>query len=107
MLFRDVVLAGLAHVLPDEVVSSTDLENRLLPLYSRLGLRVGRLELMTGIRERRFFAPGTRPSSIAAQAGEAALRASGIDRARVGLLVHASVCRDFLEPATASIVHRA
>ncbi|HTF89888.1 MAG TPA: 3-oxoacyl-ACP synthase III [Planctomycetota bacterium] len=107
MRFRDVVVAGMAHVLPDEVVTSTELESRLLPLYSRLGLRVGRLELMTGIRERRFFAKGTLPSSIASRAGEVALRESALARERIGLIVHASVCRDGLEPSTASVVHRA
>src|SRR5690349_9081600 len=60
MRFREVAVAGLAHVLPDDVVTSEELETRLAPLYARHGLRVGRLELMTGIRERRFFARGTR-----------------------------------------------
>jgi 3-oxoacyl-[acyl-carrier-protein] synthase-3 len=66
---------------------------------------VGRIELMTGIRERRFFPPGTRPSAVAAAAGAAAIGRSGIERGRIGTLIHASVCRDFLEPATASVVH--
>jgi 3-oxoacyl-[acyl-carrier-protein] synthase-3 len=76
-------------------------------VYERLRLRVGRLELMTGIRARRFFPPGHRPSAAAAAAGAKALYASSIDRTAIGCLVHASVCRDFLEPATASVVHRA
>jgi 3-oxoacyl-[acyl-carrier-protein] synthase-3 len=33
--------------------------------------------------------------------------ASGIDRRQFGLLIHGSVCRDQLEPATASTVHHA
>ncbi|MBK8181164.1 MAG: 3-oxoacyl-ACP synthase III [Planctomycetes bacterium] len=107
MRFHQVALAGQAHVLPEERVPSEQLETRLLSLYERLGLRVGRLELMTGIRERRFFPAGTLPSSVAARAGRAALESSGIDPGRIGLLVHASVCRDFLEPSTASVVHRA
>jgi 3-oxoacyl-[acyl-carrier-protein] synthase-3 len=105
MRFREVVVAGQAHVLPEQVLGSSELEQRLEPLYKRLGLHVGRLELMTGIRERRFFAPHTRPSDVAARAGLAAIEASGISRGRIGLLIHASVCRDFLEPATASVVH--
>lgn len=102
-------IEALAHVLPEDVVPSEALEERLAPVYERLRLRVGRLELMTGIRERRFFPPGTRPSDAAARAGEAALGAASpdFDRGRVGCLVHAAVCRDFLEPATASVVHRA
>jgi acyl-CoA:acyl-CoA alkyltransferase len=101
------VLAGLAHELPPEVVTSAAIEDRLAPLYVRLGLVPGRLELMTGIRERRFWPEPVRPSKIAALAGEKALLASGLDRGRIGALVHASVCRDFLEPATASVVHHA
>lgn len=107
MRFESVHLESFAHVLPETVVTSGEIEDRLAPLYEHLKLSSGRLELMSGIRERRFFAPRTRPSTIASRAGERALAASGVDRARVGLLIHASVCRDFLEPATASVVHRA
>jgi len=105
MRFQRVALASIEYVLPDERVRSEELERRLAPLYERLRLREGRFELMTGIVERRHFPPGTRPSSVAARAGRAALAASGSIAERVGLLIHASVCRDFLEPATASVVH--
>jgi len=105
MRFEEVCLEGLAHVLPERVVRSEELEERLGPLYERLKLRAGRLELMTGIAERRFWPAGTRPSAVAAQAGERALSESGVAREEIGFLVHASVCRDFLEPATASVVH--
>jgi 3-oxoacyl-[acyl-carrier-protein] synthase-3 len=105
MLFDDVRIAASAYELPDEVVTSAQLERRLAPTYGRLGLSVGRLELMTGIRERRSWPAGTRPSEAAAAAGEKALAASGLERAEVGCLIHASVCRDYLEPATASLVH--
>ena len=60
---------------------------------------------MTGIRERRHCAASTRPSSLAIAAAEEALH--GIDRSTIGVVVHASVCRDFLEPATASVVQGA
>jgi 3-oxoacyl-[acyl-carrier-protein] synthase-3 len=105
--FDDVCIEAFAHVLPDRVVTSAEIEDRLAPLYERLRVSPGRLEMMSGIRERRFFDKGTRPSSIAAAAGERALIRSGIERARIGCLVHAAVCRDFLEPATASVVHHA
>lgn len=104
---RPVHLEAVGLHLPEEVVSSEALEGRLSPLLERLGLSVGRLELSSGIRERRFFPAGTRPSAIATAAGRDALLRAGFDPARLGLLIHASVCRDFLEPATASVVHRA
>ena len=105
MRFESVHIEALGHALPEERVTSDALEEAIAPVYEALGLHVGRLELMSGIRERRFWPPGTRPSSVAAVAGEQALARSGIDRGRLGCLVHASVCRDFLEPATASVVH--
>lgn len=105
MHFHRVCLESFGYTLPDEVVTTAELERRLAPLYERLRLPEGRLELMTGIRERRFFPPGTRPSEISIRSAERAIRSSGIDRPLFGALVHGSVCRDFLEPATACRVH--
>ncbi|HPF15136.1 MAG TPA: 3-oxoacyl-ACP synthase III, partial [Planctomycetota bacterium] len=105
MKFRAVRIASLGYALPDQRVSSLEIEARIEPLYRRLGLSQGRLELMSGIAERRLWPKGTRPSSVASQAGERALLAAGIDRQRIGLVVHGAVCRDFMEPATASVVH--
>ena len=105
MRFRSVHIESLACALPEERVRSEAIEERLAPVYERLGLSTGRLELMTGIAERRFWPPGTRPSTVAAEAGRQALERAGFGRERIGRLVHASVSRDFLEPATASVVH--
>ncbi len=107
MRFQHVCVETLCYRLPDEIVTSEDIERRLAPVYDRLGLPAGRLELMTGIRERRFFPPGTLPGHISAQTARDAVQASGLDPAHFGLLVHGSVCRDQLEPATASSVHHA
>jgi len=105
MRFNNVCIEAVACHLPENVVTSEDLENRMAPLYERLKLSVGRLELMSGIRERRFWDEGVLPSEVGAIAGERAIEKSGIDRSRIGCLISASVCRDFLEPATASVVH--
>jgi len=106
MRYRRVCVEGFAHVLPPHVVTSDEIERRLAPTYERLGLPEGRLELMTGIRERRFFDRGTRPGSVSAETAKSLIEASGIDRRDVGLLLHGSVCRDQMEPATACGVHR-
>jgi 3-oxoacyl-[acyl-carrier-protein] synthase-3 len=60
---------------------------------------------MTGIRERRFFPPGARPSTVSIESARKANETSGIDTRYFGAVVHGSVCRDFLEPATACRVH--
>ena len=105
MKYQNVCLEAFGYTLPEEVVSSDQLEARLEPLYSRLRLPSGRLELMTGIRERRFWPQGTLPSEKSVESAGRALRVWDVDRRHVGALIHASVCRDFLEPATACGVH--
>ena len=105
MHYRRVCLESFGYALPEEIVTTAELERRLAPLYERLRLPEGRLELMTGIRERRFFPPGTRPSTVSIQSARKAIVASGIDPRQFGALIHGSVCRDFLEPATACRVH--
>ena len=92
-------------MLPDEVISSDDIESELKPLYDRLRLPEGRLELMTGIRERRLWPKGMLPSEKSIESAQLAIEAASIDRSDIGALIHASVCRDRLEPATACRVH--
>jgi 3-oxoacyl-[acyl-carrier-protein] synthase III len=107
MQFRNVCLESFGYVLPDEIVTSDALEARLAPLYDRLRLPPGRLELMTGIRQRRFFPRGASIGRTSAASGRHALAAAGLDPRHIGALVHGSVCRDYLEPATACSVHHA
>jgi len=105
LYFKNVCLEGLATHLPNNIVTSENLEKRLSPIYDSLKLPYGRLEMMTGIKERRFWNKGVSPSEVATKAGEKAINNSGVDRSKIGCLINASVCRDFLEPATASLVH--
>jgi acyl-CoA:acyl-CoA alkyltransferase len=107
MRYKCVFLEAFGYTLPEEIVTSDQLEERLAPAYARLRLPPGRLELMTGIRERRFFPPGTMPGQVSIESGRKAVAAAGIDPQHIGALVHGSVCRDYLEPATACGVHHA
>ncbi|HTZ22145.1 MAG TPA: 3-oxoacyl-ACP synthase III [Opitutaceae bacterium] len=106
MRFDHVCLESIATVLPDEIWTSAGMEERLRPLYERLKLPFGRLELMTGIRERRVWPEGRRPSEAGAAAGKAVLARSRIAPGQIELFIHAAVSRDMLEPATASFAHR-
>lgn len=105
MKYTRVGLLGFGYELPPRVISSSELEERLEPVYRRLKLPAGRLELMTGIKERRCWDKDTRPSHGAALAAAKALTAAGISTNEVECLIFTSVSRDLLEPATASIVH--
>lgn len=105
MQFENVCIESLGHTLPESIVTSDEIENRLSPLYERLKLPAGRLELMTGIAERRFWPSGTLISDISVSSCQSALQAADISPEQIGLLIHGSVCRDHLEPATACRVH--
>ena len=105
MNFTRVGIEAMAYALPSKVVTSDELEACLSPLYDKLNLQYGRLELMTGIRERRFWPSSHLPSQASAEAGRKLLE-NGIGSKQIDMLVHSSVCRDRLEPATASYVHR-
>src|SRR3989449_11590688 len=61
--------------------------------------------MMGGIRERRFWDDGVNPSDAAAMAGRKALAQAGILGDEIECILNCSVSRDFLEPATASVVH--
>jgi 3-oxoacyl-[acyl-carrier-protein] synthase-3 len=104
MRYRSVRLASLGHELPPHVITSATLEDALAPVYAKLGLHPGRIELLSGVRERRFWDVGTSPSSVSVRSAATAVERSGLDPKRIGAVIHASVCRDFLEPATANVV---
>jgi acyl-CoA:acyl-CoA alkyltransferase len=97
-----VFIEGFHYLKPPKFLSSLAIEEEIIRLYERLSLSPGRLELMTGIKERGFWPLGTKPSTIASSAAEPLLKQND----EIDLLIHASVCRDFLEPATASVVHQ-
>lgn len=105
MRYENVCVEAFGYHLPDEIVTTADLERRLEPLYRRLRLPEGRLELMSGIRERRFWPRDFLPSQASVISADRAIQAAGIDRREIGALIHGSVCRDYVEPATAAGVH--
>lgn len=106
MRFENVCIEALAVAMPEEVWTSAHIEEQLRPLYERLKLPEGRLELMSGIRERRMWPAGTRPSDASAAAGRAVLAKSSFRAEDIELFIHAAVSRDMLEPATAAFAHR-
>ncbi len=105
MKYSRVCLHSFGYELPPNEVSSTDIEQQLAPVYERLKLPAGRLELMSGISSRRFWDPGTLPSHGATLAGRKALIASGVPVEEIDFLAFTSVSRDMMEPATAAFVH--
>lgn len=105
MQFKNVSILALAHLDAPHRVTSASLSDRLADTHARLGMRPDVLQSASGIAARRYWDEGVQPSEAAAIAAEKALAQSGIDRSRIGILVNTSVCRDYIEPSTACLVH--
>ncbi len=105
MRFSKVAILSVAHVDAPTVVRSEEIEERLAPTMQRLGIQPDLLRVLSGILERRTWVNGEPPSDVATRAAERAIARAGIDRERLGILVNTSVCRDYLEPSTACLVH--
>lgn len=101
MNYNNVYLDSICYELPPVVVTSHEIEQRLAPLYKKLHIQQGQLQALTGIRERRWWLPGTPLSQGAINAGKKALQQSGINAADIEALVYTGVCRELYEPATA------
>ena len=105
MKFENVSVLSVTHVDAPHKVTSEEIERQLAPTIERLDIRPDLLRNLTGIMERRVWDEGIQPSEAAAMAGEKAIEAAGVDRSKIGILINTSVCRDYLEPSTACIVH--
>jgi hypothetical protein len=84
MRYRNVCIEAFGYTLPDEIVTSQQIEAQLAPLYGRLRLAEGRLELMTGIRERRFWPRDMLPSTASVASAQQAMETAGIEARQIG-----------------------
>lgn len=105
MYFDNVSVLSLAYVDPPHAASSASIEAELSHNMQRFGMRPNLIEGLTGIRERRWWDPGTQPSEVATLAAARALEAAALPPTKVGVLISSSVCKDYIEPAVAALVH--
>jgi acyl-CoA:acyl-CoA alkyltransferase len=96
MQYKKVCVESFGYELPNNIVTSVSLEERLAPVYEKLSLPYGRLEMMTGIRERRFWDDGVSPSQASMKAAEKAISRSGVNKQDIGCLLHTSVSQQRL-----------
>lgn len=104
MRWKNVSIEAVAHVLPAEVVTSASMETRFADTLRRLGMPPGQVEKLSGVKERRWWEPGTLPSVVSTMAAERALAKAGLAPGEVQALINTSVSRDYLEPATAAMI---
>jgi 3-oxoacyl-[acyl-carrier-protein] synthase-3 len=105
MDFENLSIMSVRHVDAPNRVTSAEIQSELSETMERLGIPSNLLEAVAGIHERRFWDEGTQPSDAAAMAAKEVLQETGIDQDRIGVLINTSVCRDYIEPSTACLVH--
>jgi acyl-CoA:acyl-CoA alkyltransferase len=103
--FEHVSVLSLASVDAPIRVASASLEARLAKTLTRLGFARDIVTSLTGIVERRVWEQGTTPSQAATRAAERALETARVERSRIGVLISTSVCKDYIEPSVAALVH--
>ena len=104
MDLSNISLIDIDYCEPDQFLSTDELENKLSKVYENLKLPFGRVEMQTGIKSRGIY-HSKKPSDIATRAAQNLFNNNKIKKEQIDLLIHASVCRDFLEPSTASVIH--
>ena len=101
MKYRNVFLQSIGYELPEQVITTKDLEERISPVYKKLKIPSGQLEFLTGIKERRWWPQNFQVSDGASAAAKKALAKAQISPKDVDILIYGGVCRDYIEPATA------
>src|SRR4029453_18124345 len=93
-------VASVGSFIPERGTSWEEIE-------ARLGLEEGWIERRTGIHRRPTASPDQATSDLAVRAAEAAIKASGINRNELGLVLLPTSTPDHLLPPTAPLVaHR-
>lgn len=95
--FRRVAPLGVGAALPDTVVTTAEIEERL-------GLDPGWLVKRTHIVERRILGPGERLTDLALLAAERALDDAGVPGAEVDFVIGACLQSDDIAPSMAAVV---
>lgn len=96
---RRLALLGSGHALPQQRLSSAELD-------LRLGLATGTVERIGGVRSRAFANADETAASLATKAAQRALEAAGLTAAQLDCVVAASGTMDQGMPCNAALIHR-
>ncbi|MER7274500.1 3-oxoacyl-[acyl-carrier-protein] synthase III C-terminal domain-containing protein [Dactylosporangium sp. NPDC000244] len=101
---RITALGGVAVHLPEDRLSSRDVERRVAALSDGFAPPVGLIRRLTGVEHRYLMPADWQASDLAVAAAQKVLADTGTGPADVDLLIFASASQDMVEPATAHIV---
>ena len=86
-MYSKVRIDGFQAHLPDNILSSHEVEDLLKPAYDKLNLSKGRLEMFTGIKERRYWPLDKTPSQASAEAGQKLIDRLSIDKKEIDIVI--------------------
>ena len=86
MKYKNVFLQSIGYELPEQVITTKDLEERISPVYKKLKIPSGQLEFLTGIKERRWWPQNFQVSDGASAAAKKALAKAQISPKDVDIL---------------------
>ena len=95
-------LLSIAGWAPENIRTSQEIERTLIDSPHPFSIDI---EARTGIRERRFRDPKMRIVDMALEACKKAIDQSGVNPKEIDLIIYCGVCREFTEPATATLIH--
>ena len=96
------VAQAVGSYLPEKVMTNKELEE--LVGFKKHGIKSGMIEMIYGVKERRYAALDQQASDLAAYAAQEALCKAGIAADDIDMLIFSAVTQDVAEPATAHIV---
>ncbi len=105
MLHNNVNIESIEYVLPPYVITTEWIFKQLRPLLDRLNIPTEGVRAASGIEERRFWEKGITITEAATLSARKALEASGLRKEQIGCLISTSVCKDYIEPSMASLIH--
>jgi 3-oxoacyl-(acyl-carrier-protein) synthase III len=97
------VITGIGHHLPEQVVTSTEVEQRAENPETGFHMPAGMIEFLSGIQERRYAPEDAASSDLATAAGLRALENAGVHPMAIDVLISSSATHDVAEPSTAAI----
>jgi len=103
--FDNVSIISVASIDAPNIIKSSEIEEELAPTINKFGLRKNIIQELTGVIERRYWDIGIEPSEVATKAGILALEKANLERNKLGVVINTSVCKDYIEPSVASLVH--
>jgi len=101
MRYSKVYVDTITYEIPPTVVTTAELEARLDPVYKKLFIPPKQIEILTGIKERRWWHEGFRLADGAIAAGRKALDKASMSGKDIETVVYGGVYREIFEPATA------